>query len=428
MPDRFAEIVIEASTGHVLSEKNADKRLYPASLTKMMTLYLTFDALEEGTLRKSQYVPVSRHAASQEPSSLGLQAGDTVRIEDCVLGIATKSANDCAVVLGETLGGSEEHFAQMMTIKARQLGMNNTHFVNASGLFRPNQFSSARDMAILAQALIHDHPRYYKYFSTESFTYQGNTYLNHNKLMSVYPGMDGLKTGYVYASGYNLAASAVRNGVRLIGVVFGGRTAQNRNRTMAQLLNAGFADGRVSHVAAIQPRPQFSQNDHEEHGVIPARPVVAAASPPEAEVAEAVPAASEPSSEEGDAAITEDQAEGDTAQQGKAFIAAFQPRPLNVAPLDKTQQPKNIVVSSVAKPGGNWAIQIGAYSSHDAGTKALQFARATLHGLVSGTDSIAPLMTPRGMIYRARLSGLARNDAAQACQILKGNCLILALE
>lgn len=240
-PRRFAEIVIDASTGEVISHKNADQRLYPASLTKMMTLYLTFEALSQKKLDLNQDVPVSKKAAAQEPSELGLKAGRTICIEDAILAITTKSANDCAVVLAEAVGGSEKDFAHAMTAKACQLGMNGTHFVNASGLHDAAQYSTARDMAALSRALIRDYPQYYHYFSSKTFTYGKTTYPTHNRLMNSYQGMDGIKTGYVDASGFNLAASAVRDGTRLIGVVFGGETAAARDAAMEKLLDQGFA-------------------------------------------------------------------------------------------------------------------------------------------------------------------------------------------
>ena len=431
--DRFAEIVIEASTGYVLSEKNPDKRLYPASLSKMMTLYLAFDALEDGTLSKNQYVPVSRRASSQEPSSLGLSPGDTIRVEDAILSIATKSANDSAVVLAEAIGGSEDRFAKMMTTKAHELGMSGTHFVDASGLFKPQQYSIARDMATLAQALIHNHSRYYHYFSTESFTYNGVTMPNHNKLMSSYRGMDGLKTGYVYASGYNLAASAVRNGTRLIGVIFGGRTAKSRNNAMAQLLNQGFA--RVSNTRIVATNTQRQQK----------RPVMPAHRPMHTPHAEAWVAPDTTTSEVAtdnsssgpqfsSMGLAVDQGDTDPNNDDNAAaknpLATIEPQPINTTPLAQVApvvQNAPIARDSSAA-NGSWAIQIGAFASHDAGEQALQVAKAALQGTVNGVDSIAPLMTPQGMVYRARLSGLARSGALQACHILKGNCVILSVD
>jgi D-alanyl-D-alanine carboxypeptidase len=410
-PDRFAAIVIDASTGYVISEKNPDERLFPASLTKMMTLYLAFEAMSQGTLNKNQYIPVSRRAAAQEPSSLGLKPGDTIRVEDVILGIATKSANDCAVALAEAVGGSEDRFARAMTIKARQLGMNNTHFVNASGLHNRSQFSSARDMAALSQALIRDYPRYYRYFSTASFNYEGNTYFNHNKLMSSYQGMDGLKTGYVYASGFNLASSAVRDGTRLIGVVFGGKTARVRNQIMKKLLDNSFA--RISNIRVA------SLGETGENKTLPVRRPAALQKAMEVSVDNIGAGGAAPFNaanlimDQGDAGINED---GKTAR-----IIHGKP------PVNNNDMPLQTSAGS-PQTKGNWAIQIGTFSSRDAGIHALKIAKTSLQGVVNGVDAIAPLMTNRGMIYRAKLLGLARNDAAQACRILKGGCLILAVE
>src|SRR5579863_3973552 len=238
---RGSFIVIDADTGKVVSEHNADVQNYPASLTKMMTLYMAFEALEQRKIRLDQRFPVSAFAAQQAPSRLGLVPGETVSVRDLVLGLITKSANDAAVVMAEGLAGSEEAFAERMTIKALKLGMTNTTYYNASGLPNPGQLTTARDLVRLARALYRDFPREYAWFATEEFTYNGITHHNHNHLMSAFEGMDGIKTGYIRASGFNLAASAVRDNRRLIGVVMGGASARMRDLEMAQLLNDGFA-------------------------------------------------------------------------------------------------------------------------------------------------------------------------------------------
>lgn len=219
----YATIVVDAKTGAVLSEQNADQANYPASLTKMMTLYLVFDALERHQLTLKQPIAVSRHAATQAPSRLGLTAGQTITVEQAILALVTKSANDAAVAIGEELGGTESRFAEMMTRRARRLGMSSTTFRNASGLPNPSQVTTARDIATLGRALWRDFPQYYPYFSRDRFTYRGRVIANHNVLLRTYPGADGIKTGYIRASGYNLAASAVRNGRRIVAVVLGGR-------------------------------------------------------------------------------------------------------------------------------------------------------------------------------------------------------------
>jgi len=235
-----AEILMEAGSGKVLQARNADTPTYPASLTKMMTLMLTFEALDRGTLRPDQRLVVSRHAASMPPSRLWLAPGSTITVEQAILALVTRSANDAAVVLAEALGGSEAAFAGKMTARARALGMRRTVFRNASGLPDRLQRTTARDMAILSRALIRRHAGHYAYFQRRSFDWQGTTVHGHNRLMARYPGMDGIKTGYIAASGFNLAASAVRDGRRLIAVVMGGHSAATRDDRVADLLDIGF--------------------------------------------------------------------------------------------------------------------------------------------------------------------------------------------
>lgn len=239
--NKYAAIITDAATGEVLFERNSSKPLHPASLTKVMTLLLLFEAMENGSVRLNDRISVSQHAASQQPSKLGLNAGSSIRVEDAILAVVTKSANDMAVAIGEHLAGSESRFAAKMTQRAHDIGMTRTTFVNASGLHSPQQISTARDMAILARYIIIRYPNYYRYFGTKQFTYRGKTMTNHNRLMNTYPGMDGFKTGFVNASGFNLIASAKRDGRRLIGVVFGGKSWKSRNDHMASLLNNGFA-------------------------------------------------------------------------------------------------------------------------------------------------------------------------------------------
>ncbi|MBU6476027.1 MAG: D-alanyl-D-alanine carboxypeptidase, partial [Alphaproteobacteria bacterium] len=394
LPNRFAYIVIEATTGYVLSSFHADNRLYPASLSKLMTLYLTFNALDDGRLRLDDYVPVSRQAASQVPSKIGLEAGTHIRVENCIRAITTHSANDCAFVLAEAVGGSERHFAKMMTAEAGRLGMRHSHFVNPTGLFNKEQYSSARDMAILARALIRDHPNYYHYFSLKSFTYGGITFPNHDELLRSYPGMDGLKTGYVYASGYNLASSAVHDGTRLIGVIFGGQTIISRNREMVRLLNDGFQKVRRIRLTTLlnaQGAQKLILPSQRRFGM--------------PDTGQEIKAGPEEDS------------------NNPAPVPQFQPMGLAVA------QGGNTGYDAAPRAGRNdWAIQVGSFYSQRTGEQALQVAQSALHGVVSGVSSIAPLMTVRGIVYRARLSGLDRNGAVTACRILRGNCLILSLE
>src|SRR6266849_8406995 len=271
----FEWILLDAETGQVLSEQNADLVTQPASLTKMMTLYLVFEQLNQGKIRLDQPFSVSEEAASRAPSKLALTPGDSVPVRDLILGIVTKSANDAASVMAEGLAGSEANFVQYMNWKARQLGLQQTWYRNASGLPDPDQRTTARDVARLALALYHQFPREYRYFATREFDFRGELLRSHNHLLEWYPGLDGIKTGYVNASGFNLAASAVRDGHRLIGVIMGGRSARGRDGQMASLLDQGFAvlaSGRPLQqqtaplVAAASAQPQ-------------AAPVVAATSP-----------------------------------------------------------------------------------------------------------------------------------------------------
>ena len=237
---KYASLVADADSGRILHSVNADTRNYPASLTKMMTLYMVFDALDRGRITPGTKLRVSSRAAKQPPSKLGLRTGQTITVENAILALVTKSANDVAVVVAEGLGGSEARFARMMTERARALGMTRTTFKNASGLPNKGQLSTARDMALLAIALLRHFPHHYRKFSTKTFAYKGQRYRNHNRLLGTYPGVDGIKTGYIRASGFNLVASARRNGRRLVGVVFGGKSSASRNAHMTDLLDDGF--------------------------------------------------------------------------------------------------------------------------------------------------------------------------------------------
>lgn len=235
-----ASLVMDARTGRTLQATDADSRRYPASLTKMMTLYLLFDAMDSGKVKPNTLLRASRRAASQPPTKLGLQPGQTITVNNAILALATKSANDVAVVIAESLAGNEAAFARKMTAKARALGMKRTTFRNASGLHHPGQVTTARDMALLGRALLFNHPRQSRVFATRSFRYHGVRYANHNRLLGVYRGMDGIKTGYTNAAGFNLVASARRGNTRLVAAVLGQRTSAARNARMTALLNSGF--------------------------------------------------------------------------------------------------------------------------------------------------------------------------------------------
>jgi D-alanyl-D-alanine carboxypeptidase len=234
---RYAALVVEADSGKVLHAVNADQLRYPASLSKMMTLYVLFEEIESGRLRLDSTLHVSARAAGQPPSKLGLKAGSTISVADAIPGIAVKSGNDVAAVVAENISGSEGAFAERMTRTAHRIGMQNTIFRNASGLPDPAQMTTARDMAILARALQQRFPRFYPVFSQRTFTYQGRSYPSTNKLLGQVPGLDGVKTGYIRASGYNLATSVRRDGKRIIVVVFGGPTGAARDAQVTALVD-----------------------------------------------------------------------------------------------------------------------------------------------------------------------------------------------
>lgn len=241
-----AYIVIEADSGAVLADEHADAPWYPASLTKVMTLYLTFSALQKGDLTLSTALPVSATAARQPAVHLGVQAGKTISVQEAIHALAILSANDVAVVLAEALGGDEAGFVRQMNQAAKRLQMYDSHFVNASGLPDRAQTTSARDMALLARALINQFPNYYHFFAAKSFQYQGTRYVSRNRFVQRYPGAEGLKTGYTCGSGYNLVAAASQQGVRLIAVLLGSESTHARQHQITALLNQGFIQARQS--------------------------------------------------------------------------------------------------------------------------------------------------------------------------------------
>lgn len=239
-PAQSSSIVVDARTGQVLQADNPDAQCHPASLAKLMTLYLTFEALRDRRITLDTMVPVSLHAASMEPTKLGLRPGEAMTVDQAILGLVTRSANDAAAALAELLGGSEDRFAQIMTLRARALGMDHTFFTNASGLPDPDEWTTARDMAVLARRLQIDFPEDYHYFSASSFVFHRQVIYNHDEMLKMYPGADGMKTGFTAASGHNLVTSALNNGVRLIGVILGAPSNVQRDVHMTALLNQGY--------------------------------------------------------------------------------------------------------------------------------------------------------------------------------------------
>src|SRR5689334_12131314 len=240
-PEKDAALVVDGATGKVLYARNEMAERHPASLTKMMTLYLLFDALKAGKVTMQTQLPVSLHASVQKPTKLGLRPGQTIPVDLAIRSLVIRSANDAAVVIAEALGGTESHFAEMMTARARQLGMRQTNYHNASGLPDPLQISTASDLAILGRHLAYDYPQYFPYFSLPGFSYKGAFIPTHDNLIGRYDGADGIKTGYTGASGFNLVSSVTRGNTHLIAVVMGGRTAMRRDLEMVRLLDQTFA-------------------------------------------------------------------------------------------------------------------------------------------------------------------------------------------
>ncbi|HEX7777554.1 MAG TPA: D-alanyl-D-alanine carboxypeptidase family protein, partial [Parvibaculum sp.] len=258
---KAASLVMDAYTGRILYSSNADAQCYPASLTKVMTLYLLFEQLHAGKVTLHTRMPVSYHAAAQAPSRLGLKPGETISVEDAILALVTKSANDVAVTVAEYLGGTEKQFAAKMTAKAHTLGMTRTQYMNASGLPNRGQLITARDMAVLAKHIQLDFPQYYHYFSTEEFAWNGKLIRNHNHLLGKYEGVNGLKTGYTAASGFNLTTSVWRDNKSVIGVVLGGKTARARDLQMVSILDRTMPSAVAmrdtgTRLAAAMPQPR----------------------------------------------------------------------------------------------------------------------------------------------------------------------------
>lgn len=411
---RYASLVMDAETGQVLHARNANDRNYPASLTKMMTLYMTFQALERGELRLNQRLPVSRRAQGMTPSKLGLRAGSTITVENAILALVTKSANDVAVVLAEALGGTEFKFALKMTEEARRIGMSRTTFRNASGLPNRGQLSTAHDMAILARTLIDRFPQYYDYFSVESFTYKGRTYGNHNNLLGDYRGTDGIKTGYIRASGFNLVASVRRQGRRLIAVVFGGRSVRSRDRHMVALLDKGFGKlRRLETIPVVSPPPRKPR----------ATILTAAAGGASAatEKAETETAETRPTGASAGSVHTTARA------QGSANVARVSDVPL--PPAAKRPSAVKLAARDLARADGAYAVQVGAFTRAKAAHRAAVMARERLPALLSATRvSITRARHSSRPIYRARLTDMSRPRADQACRLLESlerDCLVV---
>ncbi|MDF3034461.1 MAG: D-alanyl-D-alanine carboxypeptidase [Alphaproteobacteria bacterium] len=381
---RYAAIVIDANSGRVLEQDDADKICHPASLTKMMTLYMVFEALNTRQIQMSTQIPISSHAARQAPSKLGLRPGEYVSIETAIKALVTKSANDVSAALGEYLGGSEANFALMMTRKAKSLGMKNTIFRNASGLPHPQQVTTARDMATLSRSLYLHFPKDYRHFRLQAFHHRGKVHRNHNHLLGKVHGLDGIKTGWVASSGFNLAASAVRAGpgnkpVRLIAVVLGGPNRYWRDDRVKDLLEANFQKVGLGH------RPFVREMDEDQDD--------------DAEVT---------------TFLKESVAKSETAK------APVRPTLVNWSPPPSRPKPHHPPETD------DWGVQLGTYTSLK---EARLKAKKTLMILKSGEISTPKVSKGKKSFYGARVLRLTKTKAETACKKFapKGKgCHILA--
>lgn len=364
--ERYSSLVMNAGTGSILSTVNPDELRHPASLTKMMTLYMTFEALRDRRLSLTDQVPVSAHAASMSPTKLGLLPGTKLSVEQAIMGLVTKSANDAASALGELLGGGDEdRFAQMMTLRARALGMSQTVFRNASGLPDPEQVTTARDLALLARHLVQDYPVQYHYFSTPNFLFHGRLIPNHDHMLQTYPGADGIKTGYVEASGFNLVTSAVRGDVRLIGVVMGAARAGERDQHMALLLDRGFEQLDI---------PVLTRR---ENAVLASR------------------------------GATSNAGSGDPTLTAAAVTLALNHPGVTGSGVTGPMRP--------LRQQPHWAVQLGSFASIAAARQAAGTARGVVD---AGSVWIENVIAHRRTSYRAQLVGLSSADARDACVTL----------
>jgi D-alanyl-D-alanine carboxypeptidase len=413
-PRIAASIVVDMNTGAILAAESAETPRHPASLTKMMTLYVLFGYLRAGKITPDTELLVSSHAANQAPTKLGLKPGATIKVSDAAKALVTQSANDAAATIAENLGGTEENFARLMTETGRRIGMTKTVFRNASGLPNEEQITTARDMAILAAHLIHDYPEYYKVFETRYFSFKGRKYKNHNKLLFGYKGTDGIKTGYTRASGFNLAASAQRGKKHLLAVVLGGKTGSSRDAAARALLDKYFPkaseskpteEQRVASFVGAPPPP------------LPAikKPVLtlaaAAPTPPPEQVAPA---------------------EGDFTEPAPAST----PKPALAALSSPAQKPADAALSGPApkqvRYDGDYHVQVGAYTSQTEAENRLGMVQQRAIDLLNGhLPFTASFMKGDQEWYRARFAGFTQDSAQATCKALKKlslDCAVMLAE
>jgi D-alanyl-D-alanine carboxypeptidase len=490
---KFAAITVDAATGEIIYGSNIDEQRFPASLTKVMTLYILFQEIQSGRMSFNTRMTVSAKAAAQAPSKLGLRPGSTISARDAMFALITKSANDASMVIAEHIEGSQAAFADRMTRTARAMGMTRTTFTNPNGLPDSRQVSTARDMATLGLRIQRDFPQYYKHFSTRSFEYGKRRYGNHNRLLGQVKGVDGIKTGYTRASGFNLLSSMEVGNRRIVAVVLGGRTGASRNAFMTKILNRDIAQAtrsRSNQIAAVAGKPKGYNPASAAKVVALAKPQPAATKPPVPRakpddlVQEAAVSATQPISPAETAAIAAKAAKAANAElaiastvpnksitelalqalpaQGVTFksvtvpaantksdslivASAAQALP-TPAPAQKLQKrlnaPEPAAVASAAaveKPAGTnlvvnpgevkeklaehqstWNIQVGAFPTAEGAKSRIDIAKSSrVSALKTATPFLMAVDKDGDTIYRARFSGLNRQQARNACRQLK---------
>jgi len=459
-----ASIIVDGNTGNVLYAANVDALRHPASLTKIMTLYLLFERLDAGKIRLDTPLKISEHAAEQAPTKLGLKPGQTIAVEDAIKAVVTKSANDAAVAIAENLGGDEDEFAKLMTQKAHALGMSHTTYVNASGLPDDDQNTTARDQAALGRAIQDRFPRYYKYFSTEEFVYRGREMRNHNHLLGVVSGVDGIKTGYTRASGFNLVTSVHRDGRYIVAVVLGGRSASERDARMRELIGSHIKEASLQRTAPTLAEKSEQRGDsqpiafaaaplasHAEpaaaasasgHGSAKAgssdpiqplmvKTVTYRTAPPQATTLAPLPnlvPAAAASPQPAVSAPTHASPAPQEAEPATPIVAATEPGTVATAakiePAESTRDDdaKTSPAARRVHAHGGWLVQIGAFEGEDEAKQHLSAAQSHAPTMLAEADAFTErVQKGEKALYRARFVGFDKATAEAICKQLKRN-------
>ncbi|MBI1384428.1 MAG: D-alanyl-D-alanine carboxypeptidase [Rhizobiales bacterium] len=443
---KYAAVIVDANSGDVLYDANGDATRFPASLTKIMTIYIVFEMIEAGRLSLDADLLITETAARQQPTKLGLPAGARIKVRDAISALVTRSANDIAVALAENIAGTEEKFARYMTWKAQQIGMTGTVFRNASGLPDSRQVTTARDMATLGLAVMDDYPQHYHFFSQRTFTYKGRSHRNHNGLLHSYSGTDGIKTGYIRASGFNLVASVRRGPKRLVGVVMGGASAGRRNQTMRTLMNKAFerASTRPTRLRQRVPTPYLVHSPPQagssrlasESGERPSPAPMTIASLALAATRSPAPSPATP------VALTSRVAAPpipSPAANVLPVVASLRaPSPRAAAPAQPAPSPSEARAGTApAAPantgptvsGGGFHVQVGAYTTEAEALRRLANVRGTASSLLDRRDDLTMRFEKGGRAYyRARFAGFSQPEAQSTCAALKARsveCVVM---